>query len=328
MGVGRAVGNARATYSGDRLPATTGTSSARGLPDRTPCCGARLAGSRRRFPLTGAAQPHRLRGPDYPAAACLPTLRGLRTQVCPEEPHVMIKRSMLVALALLVTGCPASEEPAPTPAPTAAAKATPPPKPTPEPIDRSAYHPALLDPAQATETAPAKYAVKLETTKGDMIIDVTRDWSPNGADRFYNLVKIGYFQDVAFFRVIGGFMAQTGIHGDPQVNDQWRNAKIEDDEVKESNQPGFVSFATAGPNTRTVQFFMNFKDNKNLDGMGFSPFGKLRDMGVLNTIYNGYGEGAPRGRGPRQDLLQSKGNAYLKAEFPEMDYIKGASILE
>ena len=193
---------------------------------------------------------------------------------------------------------------------------------------RKGYHPALLDPSQATETAPASYAVKFETTKGDLIIDVTREWAPNGADRFYNLVKIGYYDDVALFRVIAGFMAQVGIHGDPAVNKVWRTARIEDEPVKASNTPGMVTFAMGGPNSRTTQIFLNLGNNVNLDGMKFAPFGKLRSMDVLKTIHSGYGEGAPRGRGPHQGKLQSEGNPYLKASFPELDYITKASILE
>ncbi len=186
---------------------------------------------------------------------------------------------------------------------------------------------ALLNPGGATETAPAKFAVKLETTKGDIIIDVDRSWAPKGADRIYNLVKIGFYDDVAFFRVIGGFMAQLGIHGTPEVASVWRGARIEDDKVVQSNTRGMVSFATAGPNTRTTQFFVNFGNNHRLDGMGFAPFGKVRDMSIVDKLHSGYGEGAPRGRGPNQGLLQSQGNSYLRKSFPELDYIKTASIL-
>lgn len=193
---------------------------------------------------------------------------------------------------------------------------------------KSGPHPALKDPSKATETAPAEYAVKLETTEGDIIIDVKRDWAPKGADRFYNLVKAGYYDDVAFFRVIDGFMAQVGIHGDPEVNKVWRQARIKDDPVKESNTPGMVTFATAGPNTRTTQFFINFGNNARLDGMGFAPFGKVRDMSVVKKLYAGYGEGAPRGKGPSQGRMQQEGNAYLEKEFPELDYIKKATVIE
>ncbi len=192
---------------------------------------------------------------------------------------------------------------------------------------RASYQPGMLDPTVAKEQAPATFTVKFETTKGDMLIDVTRAWAPNGADRFYNLVKIGYFDDTAVFRVIGGFMAQLGISSDPKVSEVWRAAKIDDDPVKESNLPGYVTFAMAGPNSRTTQIFFNFVDNNRLDPMGFAPFGKLRDMETLNELYGGYGEGAPRGRGPHQGLLQSKGGPYLKEKFPLLDYVTKASIV-
>ncbi len=170
--------------------------------------------------------------------------------------------------------------------------------------------------------------VKFETTKGDILIDVTRSWAPEGADRFYNLVSIGYYDDIAFFRVIDGFMAQFGIHGDPAVARVWKEAQIQDDPVSQSNTEGMLTFATAGPNTRTTQLFMNFGDNSNLNGMGFAPFGKLRSMDVLNKINSEYGEGAPRGRGPHQGRVQSQGNTYLKASFPNLDYITKATIVE
>ena len=188
---------------------------------------------------------------------------------------------------------------------------------------------ALLDPSKATETAPATFTVKLETTKGDILIDVTRDWSPLGADRFFNLVKSGYYNDVAFFRVIPGFMAQIGLSGDPKINAVWRQARIKDDAVKQKNTRGMVSFAMAGPNTRTTQFFINFGDNSRLDRSGFSPFGKVQDasMKVVDSLHSGYGEGAPRGRGPSQGRVQMEGNAYLKKDFPKLDYVKKASIL-
>lgn len=134
---------------------------------------------------------------------------------------------------------------------------SPPPAPPPSgPID-----PRLLSPAGLTERAPDTFAVELDTTAGPIVIDVHRAWSPNGADRFYNLVRAGYYTDIAFFRVIDGFMAQCGIHGRPQVNAVWRDARIDDDPVVQHNTRGFVSFATGGPNTRTTQFFINFGDN-------------------------------------------------------------------
>jgi len=191
-------------------------------------------------------------------------------------------------------------------------------------------NPAMLDPSLATDKAPDTFKVKFVTTKGDFVIEVTRDWAPNGADRFYNLVKIGYFNDVAFFRNIDGFMVQFGIHGDPAVNAKWRESNIKDDTVKKSNTQGYVTYAQTGrPNSRSVQFFINFGDNANLDGMRFAPFGKVVEgMDVVKSLYNGYGEGAPRGKGPDQQRLQEEGNAYLKKDFPKLDYIKTATIVE
>ena len=187
-------------------------------------------------------------------------------------------------------------------------------------------HPALLDPSQAKETAPERYTVELLTTKGVITIDVRRSWAPLGADRFYNLIKIGYFEDIAFFRVVGGFMAQLGLHGDPAVNRAWQPARIPDDPVTQSNTRGMVSFATSGKDSRVNQIFINFGNNARLDAMGFAPFGRAREMGVVDKLYAGYGEGAPAGRGPRQMQIQREGNAYLKRDFPEMDYVIKATI--
>lgn len=187
---------------------------------------------------------------------------------------------------------------------------------------------ALMNPALANEKAPATFKAKFNTTKGDFVVEVTRDWAPQGVDRFYNLVKIGYFTDIALFRVVEGFMAQFGINGDPKVSAAWRDAKISDDPVKESNKRGYMTFATSGPNSRTVQIFINFADNGRLDGMGFAPFAKVtQGMDIVDSIYKEYGEGAPRGRGPNQGRIQTEGNTYLKAEFPKLDYIKSVSIV-
>ena len=196
------------------------------------------------------------------------------------------------------------------------------------PAAKAGPHAALKDPSKAAETAPATYKVEFTTTKGKFVVEVTRAWAPQGADRFYNLVKIGYFDDIAFFRNIAGFMVQFGIHGDGAVNSVWREAKIADDPVVQSNSAGMVTFATAGPNTRTTQIFINHGNNIRLDGMGFAPFGKIVDgLDVVNALYAGYGEGAPRGRGPAQGRMQSEGNTYLRADFPKMDYTQGARIL-
>jgi peptidyl-prolyl cis-trans isomerase A (cyclophilin A) len=188
--------------------------------------------------------------------------------------------------------------------------------------------PSFADPAKLTEKAPETFKAQFETTKGKFTIEVTRSLAPNGADRFYNLVRSGYFTDVAFFRVIQGFMCQFGIHGDPRISEKWRPASLADDPVKGSNTRGTISFAMAGPNTRTTQLFINYVNNINLDRMGFSPFGKvIEGMDVVDKINGEYGEGAPRGRGPDQGRIQAEGNAYLKKDFLNLDYIKSATIL-
>jgi peptidyl-prolyl cis-trans isomerase A (cyclophilin A) len=184
------------------------------------------------------------------------------------------------------------------------------------------------DPSKLTAQAPETFKAQFDTTKGQFTIEVTRSLAPNGADRFYNLVRSGYFTDIAFFRVIPGFMCQFGIHGDPAVAAKWREANITDDAVKGSNTRGAITFATAGPNTRTTQLFINFGDNVNLDGQGFSPFGKVTEgMDVVDKINSEYGEGAPMGRGPDQGRVQGEGNAYLKKDFPNLDYIKSATVV-
>ncbi|MSP63443.1 MAG: peptidylprolyl isomerase [Myxococcales bacterium] len=181
----------------------------------------------------------------------------------------------------------------------------------------------------AKEIAPAEYKVKMSTSKGDFVIEVHRDWGPVGADRFYNLVKIGYFREIAFFRVIKGFMVQFGIHGDPKMNQAWKSAHIPDDPpIRPGNTRGMVSFATAGPGTRTTQLFINYGDNSNLDSMGFVPIGKVASgMDVVDALEGIYGEGTPRGNGPDQGRLQAEGSTYLNASFPKMDYLKSAALV-
>lgn len=177
-------------------------------------------------------------------------------------------------------------------------------------------------------TAPAVFRVKFETSTGDFVIEVHRDWAPLGADRFYNLARSGYFDGVRFFRVIGGFMAQFGIHGEPAVAAQWRAHQIPDDPVRQSNTRGRISFAMAGPNTRTTQLFISFGDNSRLDGGGFAPFGQVVEgMEVVDRLYSGYGEGAPGGRGPDQGRVQAEGNAYLERDFQRLDYVKRATLV-
>jgi peptidyl-prolyl cis-trans isomerase A (cyclophilin A) len=185
----------------------------------------------------------------------------------------------------------------------------------------------LANPATLNERAPATYKVQFDTSKGAFVVEVKRDWAPNGADRFYNLVKNGFFDDARFFRVVTGFMVQFGINADPKISAVWREARIKDDPVRQSNKRGFITFATAGPDTRTTQVFINFADNGALDGQGFAPFGQIvSGMNVVDTLFADYGEGAPRGRGPAQDRIQRDGNAYLNSEFAKLDYIKKATI--
>ena len=186
----------------------------------------------------------------------------------------------------------------------------------------------LTNPAALNAQAPATYKAKFDTSKGSFVILVHRAWARRGAERFYNLVKNGFYDNVRFFRVLSGFMAQFGINGDPKVMEAWRSAQISDDPVKQSNTRGKISFATAGPNTRTTQVFINFGDNSSLDRMGFAPFGEVvSGMKVVDSLYAGYGEGAPRGNGPDQAQMQMEGNAYLAKDFKKLDYVKKASIV-
>jgi peptidyl-prolyl cis-trans isomerase A (cyclophilin A) len=187
----------------------------------------------------------------------------------------------------------------------------------------------LTNPAALNAQAPATFKAEFDTSKGKFVIDAHRDWAPIGADRFYNLVKNGYYDDVRFFRVLDGFMAQFGMHGNPAVQRAWTSARLKDDPVKQGSKRGFVVFAHAGPNTRTTQLFINYRDNSSsLNSQGFAAFGEVTSgMDVVDTLYNGYGEGAPRGRGPDQARIAAEGNAYLAKSFPKLDYIKTARIV-
>jgi peptidyl-prolyl cis-trans isomerase A (cyclophilin A) len=185
----------------------------------------------------------------------------------------------------------------------------------------------LADPAALNDQSPANYKVRFDTSKGVFVVEVRRDVAPNGADRFYNLVKNGFYDNARFFRVVSGFMVQFGINGDPAISAKWREARIMDDPVKTSNQRGFMTFATSGPHSRTTQVFINFTNNGRLDGMGFSPFGRvIAGMDVVGKLYAGYGDGPPDGSGPNQSRIQFEGNAYLAKSFPKLDYIKKATI--
>lgn len=212
-----------------------------------------------------------------------------------------------------------------------------PPAPTPALAPRAVENPApdlapggstLRDPALATEVAPERFTVLFQTTKGDLNLDVRRSWAPRGADRLYNLVKAGYFDGNTFFRVVPDFVAQVGIHGDPEVNRAWRARVIEDDPVAQSNIRGMVSFAATGKRSRTTQIFINLSDNPGLDRLGFAPLGRVRELEVAKKLYGAYGEAAPQGRGPSQIRLAREGNTYLKTAFPALDSIVRATITD
>jgi peptidyl-prolyl cis-trans isomerase A (cyclophilin A) len=185
--------------------------------------------------------------------------------------------------------------------------------------------PALLKPAALHAKAPATYGVAFKTTKGTFVVTVHRAWAPRGADRFYNLVKARFFDGVEFFRVVKGFVVQFGISGFPAVSTAWQNATIKDDPVKASNTPGTITFADAGPDTRTTQVFVNLGNNAaNLDGLGFAPFGKVtKGMSVVNKLFGGYG-GAPS---DAQGEIESQGNAFLKKHFPKLDAVVSARVV-
>jgi peptidyl-prolyl cis-trans isomerase A (cyclophilin A) len=191
-------------------------------------------------------------------------------------------------------------------------------------------NPALSQVSLAAEQAPETYRARFETSAGDFVIEVKREWAPIGADRFYNLVKIGYFDGASFFRNIAGFMVQFGINPYPEVNAVWKDARLEDEPVRLRNHRGVVTFAKCGaPNCRSTQVFINHTANLNLDPMGFAGFGRVVEgMDVVDKLYACYGEGAPRGAGPRQDLVQAFGKAYLDAGWPKLDQVKRATIVE
>ena len=185
--------------------------------------------------------------------------------------------------------------------------------------------PAANTPAAA---APDSFRVAFETGKGRFVVQVNKAWAPRGADRFHELVQMCYFDRVKFFRVLPGFIAQFGMSGDPALNTKWQDANIQDDPVKESNRKGTLTFATGGPNTRTTQMFINTADNPRLDGMGFSPIGRVVEgMDVVEQLYSGYGEGEPMGGGPSQDKIRTDGNAYLNRFFPRLDSVVTARVV-
>jgi peptidyl-prolyl cis-trans isomerase A (cyclophilin A) len=253
------------------------------------------------------------------------------------RPNVFLASAARLATVVALAAPAACEHdfllpPAPVPAATAATApaATAADNASAAPLPAAHHTPAELDPSLATAQAPEEFQAEFTTTKGDFVVAAHRSWAPHGADRFYNLVKIGFFDDVRFFRAIPDFMVQFGIPGDPEVASRWRNASIADDPVTRSNLRGFVSFAqTSRPNSRTTQIFVCYQNHPRLDASGFAPFAQVvRGMEVVDSLYAGYGEGAPAGGGPDQERVQTEGNAYLDREFPKLDRILRARIVQ
>jgi peptidyl-prolyl cis-trans isomerase A (cyclophilin A) len=192
---------------------------------------------------------------------------------------------------------------------------------------------ALLVPGsdKSSMTAPDSFKVRFETTKGNFVMQVHRDWAPSGADRFYYLAKNGFYDDTRFFRAVENFMVQFGLSGDPKLSGVWRDKYIYDDSVKQSNHRGFVTYAKGGANTRTTQLFINYKDNgRSLDGQGFAPFGQVVEgMEVVDQLFKGYGDSqAAGGKGPDQTRIRNEGNTYLDRDFPKLDKIVKTSVIE
>jgi len=223
------------------------------------------------------------------------------------------KSVLAVATALFFVATLRAQTPAPAQAPAQ-------PKAAASEFDRTLLKPSLLK-----EKAPDTYQVKFETTRGDFVMDVTRAWAPNGADRFYNLVRHHFYDNMVLFRVVPNFVVQFGISSYPPVNAAWRGDTITDDPVLQSNKRGFVTFATSGPNSRTTQVFINFKDNSRLDGMGFTPFASINKEGmkVVEKFYDQYAD-APTNE---QGQIQAEGKAYLNQHYPKLDVIKHATIV-
>jgi len=177
--------------------------------------------------------------------------------------------------------------------------------------------------------APGVYRARFETSKGDFVVEVTRAWSPRGADRFHELLRMRYFDEGRFFRVVPGFIAQFGIHRDFNVHATWRELAIADDPPREKNLRGTLAFAQSGPNTRATEVFINLKDNPELDDQDFTPFGRITEgVEIIDTLYSGYGELSPQGKGPDAGRAENEANEYIVPRFPKLDYIKRARFLE
>jgi peptidyl-prolyl cis-trans isomerase A (cyclophilin A) len=187
----------------------------------------------------------------------------------------------------------------------------------------------LINPLLTGDQAPEKFRAKFTTTKGDFTVEVIRSWAPLGADRFYNLVKLGFYKDVAFFRVVEGFVAQFGIHGNPEITAAWNENRIRDDPRKQSNARGTIALAMDGPNSRSTQVVISLKDNRErLDKVGVPPIGKVVDgMKVVDALTSEYGDKPPNGKGPDPAELIINGNSLLKKGFPKLDYITAVTLL-
>jgi peptidyl-prolyl cis-trans isomerase A (cyclophilin A) len=218
-------------------------------------------------------------------------------------------------LAQTQTQTPATTPAKPKPTTTTAAK----------PATTATYDRALLRPSLLKDQAPATFQVKFDTTRGLFTITVTRAWAPLGADRFYNLVKHHYFDNAHFFRVVPSFVAQFGLSAYPPVTAAWEKATIKDDPHSQSNKRGTIVFATAGPNTRTTQLFINLKDNPSLDSQGFTPFGVVDGDGmkVVDMLYDQYGDSA----GMDQEAITKGGKKYIETKWPRLDMIKSATFV-
>ena len=180
------------------------------------------------------------------------------------------------------------------------------------------------------EAAPAVFKARIQTSKGDFVIEAHRDWAPIGVDRFYNLVRAGFFDDSRFYRIRAGFITQFGLPGNPQITRVWKDRAMPDDPVQQSNKRGFVAYAMTGPDTRTTQLYINMADNSRLDAGGFAPIGRVVEgMAVVDSLYSGYDEDAGGGmRGGKQGKILQYGNAHLDKEFPKLDRLEKAFIME
>ncbi len=189
----------------------------------------------------------------------------------------------------------------------------------------------LLDPEHEfwKEEAPAVFKARIQTTKGNFVIEAHRDWAPIGVDRFYKLVRAGFFDDSRFYRVRVEFIAQFGLPGNPKITQIWKDRTMPDDPAKQSNRRGFIAYAMTGPETRTTQLFINTVDNSRLDAQGFAPIGRVVEgMVVVDSLYSGYDEDAGGGmRGGKQNNILQYGNQHLDREFPKLDRLEKASLV-